>query len=266
MSQNKNNLIYLTNKFDLDDDIIFEPSVKYHRRNLPHWQKDSAIYFVTFRLSNTIPLTIIHQIRDEFKQQLAFESGKPNQKNYARIAQIKFQYFMKLDEYLDNHIHVQHLSNPQIAKIVHEAILFFAVVYVNDINKSKPNSGLKIINYAIEASGSKEIRFIIYRWCLMPNHVHLLMRPVLDRTTMKFYDLGKILHSIKSYSATQANKALKEKGQFWHHESYDHIVRSQNEFNKIWEYVDFNPLRSGLTLSIEDWTWSSEYFLKQLNT
>ena len=37
------------------------------RRNLPHWQQDGATYFVTFRLADAIPASLLKQWKEEFE-------------------------------------------------------------------------------------------------------------------------------------------------------------------------------------------------------
>ncbi len=67
-------------------------------------------------------------------------------------------------------------------------------------------------------------RYDLAAWCVMPNHVHAIVRP------RDGHDLHKILHSWKSYSAQQINRLLQRSGQFWQSEYYDHIIRDEDEF------------------------------------
>jgi putative DNA methylase len=58
--------------------------------------------------------------------------------------------------------------------------------------------------------------------------------------------LSDILHSWKSYTASEINKRLGRTGQFWMRESFDHIVRNQKSFSKIKEYIKNNPIKAGI--------------------
>jgi len=69
----------------------------------------------------------------------------------------------------------------------------------------------------------------------MPNHVHVLVKPLPE------YRLANILHSWKSYSANQLNRRLERTAQFWQHESFDHIVRSPEQMERIKKYIRNNP-------------------------
>jgi hypothetical protein len=44
---------------------------------------------------------------------------------------------------------------------------------------------------------------------------------------------------------------------FWQNESYDHVVRNEEEFRRIQRYIELNPVRAGLVESAEEFRWSS---------
>jgi hypothetical protein len=44
---------------------------------------------------------------------------------------------------------------------------------------------------------------------------------------------------------------------FWQDESYDHLVRSGEEYRRVERYIVNNPVRAGLVQSIEAFPWSS---------
>jgi REP element-mobilizing transposase RayT len=69
----------------------------------------------------------------------------------------------------------------------------------------------------------------------MPNHVHALMTP------LDSFELEDIVASIKKHSAKTINKAKGCKGQLWQYESYDHIVRDQDELKHFRRYMVENP-------------------------
>jgi len=90
----------------------------------------------------------------------------------------------------------------------------------------------------------------LHAWVVMPNHVHLLIDPKVP--------LSQVTHSVKTYSAREANQILNRSGQtFWAIEAYDHWVRSLREFESIIRYIEFNPVSAGLVANPEDWRWSS---------
>jgi len=58
----------------------------------------------------------------------------------------------------------------------------------------------------------------------MPNHVHMLT--TVERSDASLY---RILQSLKSYAARESNVLTSRSGAFWHHESFDHVVRDEAE-------------------------------------
>jgi putative transposase len=94
--------------------------------------------------------------------------------------------------------------------------------------------------------------YLLHTWVIMPNHVHLLFTPAIDSSVA--------LRRLKGASAREANKLLGLTGQpFWQGESYDHLVRSQEEFERIENYILQNPVRAGLARVEEEYPWSSGF-------
>jgi REP element-mobilizing transposase RayT len=84
----------------------------------------------------------------------------------------------------------------------------------------------------------------------MPNHVHLLATPKIA--------LPKLTKSLKGITAKRANELLRLTGQpFWQDESYDRLVRNQQEFKKIRWYIEQNPVTAGLVKDPAEFEWSS---------
>ena len=46
-------------------------------------------------------------------------------------------------------------------------------------------------------------------------------------------------------------------GPFWQDESYDHLVKSGEEFVRIRKYIEYNPVTAGLVATAEQFRWSS---------
>jgi REP element-mobilizing transposase RayT len=85
----------------------------------------------------------------------------------------------------------------------------------------------------------------------MPNHVHALLTPCPG------WDLGKIVHSWKSYTANECNKLLGRSGAFWQKEGFDRYVRNEVHYYNAAAYIENNPVKAGLCKRPEDWPWSS---------
>ncbi len=93
-----------------------------------------------------------------------------------------------------------------------------------------------------------------YLACVMPDHVHLLMRPLpLPQKNDSVYSLSEVLHSIKSFSAHEVNKVMGRTGPVWNDESFDRLIRSQNDLHEKWNYIWNNPRKIGLVGSMEEY-------------
>jgi putative transposase len=92
--------------------------------------------------------------------------------------------------------------------------------------------------------------YTLHAFVVMPNHVHLLVAPVVA--------LPKLTKSLKGITAKRANAMLLLTGSsFWQEESYDHRVRQEREFEKIRNYIEGNPVRAGLVREASEYRWSS---------
>jgi REP element-mobilizing transposase RayT len=132
--------------------------------------------------------------------------------------------FLAMDSLLDaGRTGPRHLMDPRLAAIVHNSV-----------------QRLAIADYDLHA------------WVIMPNHVHMLVTP--------HTNVSSFLRRLKGYAARQANGILRQSGQpFWQDESYDHLVRSPEEFRRIERYILWNPVNAGLARSPEEFRWSSVF-------
>jgi putative transposase len=107
-----------------------------------------------------------------------------------------------------------------------------------------------VVERALEDGENKYHLYERFAWVIMPNHVHLVIRP--------FRPLPAVMRWIKGSTALSANQLLDRTGKpFWQYESYDHLVRNTDELNRVIKYIEKNPVRAGLAPTIEDWPWSS---------
>jgi REP element-mobilizing transposase RayT len=100
-------------------------------------------------------------------------------------------------------------------------------------------------------------RYRLTAWVIMPNHAHMLLTPCAD------HELSDILHSLKSYTANEANKLAGRKGQFWQPESFDRYVRDADHFANVITYIENNPVKAHLCEKPEDWPFSSAWIRKK---
>jgi putative transposase len=193
----------------------------YYRRNLPHYQPPGATYFVTFRLAGSLPQEVLARLKEErakAERQL-LETGR---KDEERMNQLRKRHFARFDKLLDTARHgPRWLQNAEVAEVVSGAIRY---------------------------RDGREYELLAY--CIMPNHVHLVM--TLERNGISL----KVLQSLKRFTAREANKILARAGAFWQHESYDHVVRDDKELIRVIAYVLSNPEKAGLVGQWKLWRWS----------
>ena len=103
----------------------------------------------------------------------------------------------------------------------------------------------------------------------MSNHVHCVFTPALSAAELKetlddsghlmflseHPGLSRIMHSLKGRSARECNLILSRTGQFWEHESFDHVVRPGKLMATV-RYVLNNPVKAGLVTEWSQWRWS----------
>jgi len=196
----------------------------FYERNLPHYQPEGATLFITFRLAGSLPKEIIDRLYVEADRRIGELKNRPACSEDAdELRKIQKKMFSRWDTELDlNQTGPKYLANPAIAEIVKNAIHFH--------------------------NGKQ---YVLETFCIMPNHVHIVLSPI--ESGGNYYSISKILHSLKRFSAREANIVLNRQGQFWQHESYDHAVRDDAELGRIIMYVLNNPIRAGLS---PDWVYS----------
>ena len=80
------------------------------------------------------------------------------------------------------------------------------------------------------------------KYVVMPNHVHLLlhiMGTIPDEGNEKIVNskISKFIGTFKRFCNREWD------GNLWQSRSYDHIIRGERDYQKIWQYIEENPLR-----------------------
>ncbi len=177
-------------------------------RHLPHWHQDGCTYFVTFRLADSVPKGKLIQWQIELREWLR-QHPEPRtleqEKEYTELFAERFH------RWLDDGMGECWLRQPKISAIVEEALRFF-----------------------------DNQRYWLGHFVVMPNHVHVLVRPLGE------YTLSQILHSWKSFTAKQINDAFGRGSKVWQDESFDSIVRDEAALEKFTTYIQENPVKANL--------------------
>ena len=79
----------------------------------------------------------------------------------------------------------------------------------------------------------------IDKYCIMPDHVHLILRidsgP--DGRIISAPTISTVVGSMKRWVSRQVGRSI------WQKAFYDHCIRNQQDYNEIWEYIQYNPLK-----------------------
>ncbi|MEA2165626.1 MAG: hypothetical protein QOK37_3753 [Thermoanaerobaculia bacterium] len=93
------------------------------------------------------------------------------------------------------------------------------------------------------------LRYLLFAWCVMPNHVHAIF------SCLEGFNTSSILHSLKGFTSREINRLLGRSGTLWQSESFDRCIRDSEELTQKIEYVIGNPAAAGL----ENWPFTAMY-------
>ncbi|MGL4401316.1 MAG: transposase [Luteolibacter sp.] len=187
-----------------------------HRRGyLPHWDFADSVQGITFRLADSVPAEVIAEWRVELQSLL--QSPDPEISNTAQADLHK-----KIAKYEDAGCGSCDLADAECAGIVQEAL------------KTGHGASYKLIE-----------------WCIMPNHVHALIR-LRGSTT-----LGEIVKRWKGGTAVLINRHLGCCGSLWMRDYHDRFIRDLDHFHNSKAYIRNNPVKAGLCVTPEEWVFSS---------
>lgn len=203
---------------------------------LPHWQQESAVYFLTYRLADAIPKHLLDQWSAERGAWLVHHP-KP------WSAEVDDEYHRRFSGAIERWLDAGHgscaLRQPECRAHVEDALRNF-----------------------------DGVRYAHVAWVIMPNHVHVLFvlrknqggavlyRPFSqaesDETEScgpslnKSWKLEEVVHSWKRHSAVRINRLLGRRGVFWQKDYFDRLVRDQDHFANCVRYIRRNPVKAKL--------------------
>ncbi len=186
-----------------------------NRGRLPHWEKEEGLYFLTFHLADSLPQAVLAKIAERHH---ILEAAKEINANLLpeQKALLADYSHARIEEYFDRGA------------------------------GSCPFLDMRIAGSMAAALRFREGRhYRLLAWCVMPNHVHVVVRLFPGR------ELARVVKAWKTFSAKAANHALGRKGRFWQREYYDRLIRNGDELSRAIQYVLENPGKAGL----KNWSW-----------
>jgi len=185
------------------------PLVGYFR-HLPHWRQEGATYFVTFRLGDSLPQAKLQELaawRAEWERQ------HPHPRSEAIWQDLSREVMRRVEAWLDQGLGSCAIRNHANAATVTDVLHHF--------------------------DGQ---RYELGSYVVMPNHVHLLVRPLLGDQ----HPLEHIIQSWKQFTAKRLNARLGKSGSLWQEESFDRIVRDEEHLYRCIDYIGTNAAKAGL--------------------
>ena len=194
----------------MSDFLNRSKEIKKHGQKLPHWEQGDAIQFVTFRLADALPavkLRIWREARDIWKHHHPEPWSEDEEKEYHQ------KFTAQLERWLDQGSGSCILRDPKKRAPLEEALMKF--------------QGDRVEHFS---------------WVIMPNHAHLLFKPMAP--------LEKLLQAWKGVSARRIGQ-----GSIWQENYRDTIMRDGKHFENAVRYIRRNPAK----LRASDFTlWESE--------
>ncbi len=197
---------------------------KITENRLPHWQQEGSVYFVTWRLADSIPQHLLERWHQEREIWLKIHP-EPWSKDDAKEYHERFS--QSIDAWLDAGHGSCSLRDPGCRNIISSSFDHF--------NEQR----CKMLSYVI-----------------MPNHVHLCF--VLHEE----WSLQSLINTWKRWTSTKINKQLGKTGVFWMPDYFDRLIRDAGHLHRVFRYIRNNPLKG--KLQKEHFTlWESEFVGKE---
>jgi REP-associated tyrosine transposase len=98
----------------------------------------------------------------------------------------------------------------------------------------------------------RELDILVYAWCLMTNHVHLILRPGGDASVV-----GKLMKRLAGRQTRYFNKRECRTGTLWEGRFKSSPIQTDQYLLHCCRYVELNPVKAGMLKRAEDYPWSS---------
>ena len=123
---------------------------------------------------------------------------------------------------------------------------FYFVTFRLKASALNPTEVAFVRDYILECPNAFILAIVV-----MSDHVHLILRPHDSET------LSTVMKGIKGSSARRLNLRRRTIGTVWQHESFDRIIRSEDELREKLNYMLMNPVRAGI--ANDPWKYAGWY-------
>ena len=185
--------------------------IRMYLRHLPHWRQEGATYAVTFRLADSLPKEKLDLLKS---MRAHWEAKHPEPRSAAAWRKYAKTVTTSVEKWLNQGSGECHFRQKKFADELARSIRHF-----------------------------QNQQYFVSCYVIMPNHCHLVIRPVVG------FELEDILGSIKGVVSRFVNKANETSGSLWQQECFDRIVRDEEHLYRVIQYVGNNPRLARLPTS-----------------
>jgi putative transposase len=107
----------------------------------------------------------------------------------------------------------------------------------------------KYLSFLLKYSDEKEVAVLAY--CLMPNHIHLLVKPAGEEA------LSKMMQGTTLCYSKYFNRENGRTGRLWECRYYSSVIDVESYLWAVSKYIENNPVRAGFVKRPEDYLYSS---------
>jgi REP element-mobilizing transposase RayT len=177
---------------------FFNPrgKIDMHGASLPHWQQDDCLQFITFRERDSLPQAMLRQWRLEKANWIA---QNPEPHDGPTLDEYRTLFTKPIDDALDRGMGRCHLKSSTNQAILEEVLMY--------------SQGEKVEHLS---------------WVIMPNHVHLICRPM--------HPIDQLIKIWKGVSARKIGQ-----GSLWQSNYRDTMIRNERHLHRAIHYIRNNP-------------------------
>jgi len=110
---------------------------------------------------------------------------------------------------------------------------------------------------AILKRAKKKYNFTVKNFCVMGNHIHLILKPVNGAS------LSKIMQWLLGVYAQAWNKKHNLSGHLWGDRFFSRIIVGFLDFLRVFQYIDYNPVIAGMVERPEQWEYGGLWHHKE---
>ena len=139
-------------------------------------------------------------------------------------------------------------------KRVFEKNSYIFITFVTHRRKNILIDNIECLRSAF-ASAKEKYDFEIFAIVIMPNHIHMIIRP------KEIKDYPKIVAAIKisftKNSKIEYTTKRNRESNIWQRRYWEHTIRDENDLYKHLDYIHYNPIKHDYVKKAKDWKYSS---------